>query len=140
MIKTKDTYKVFAAPLELTNTSEVGLRLNQIQGRTIVKITNSSTGLKTYCEALQIDANFRNKYNQPGRYPIEERTNAIVISKWYRDKLGIKNTQDSVDLIISSKNSFYWDFLLTINHPQVIVRQSAWLGLIGIVLGLVGLK
>lgn len=65
MIKIKDTYKVFAAPLELTNTSEVGLRLNQIQGRTIVKITNPSTGLKTYCEALQIDANFRKIYNQP---------------------------------------------------------------------------
>lgn len=54
-MQTKDTYKVFAAPLELTNISEVGLKLNQIQGRTIIKITNSSTGLKTYCEALQIE-------------------------------------------------------------------------------------
>ena len=131
--------KLFAALPEDVHQGWVWLQDPNLSARSIIKITNPENEKSFYCEALQIDANFRAIYNQLPRSTINNPLSAIVINGWYRARLGGLATQEDVSLTIEPCNSLYGRFMACIHHPQAVVRVAAWLGLISIFLGFFGL-
>ena len=131
--------KLFAALREDMHQGWVWLQYPNLSARSIIKITNSTIEKSIYCEALQIDANFRDIYNQSPRITIDNSQTAIVINGWYRAKLGGLPTQENIPLTIQPCDSMCGHFMACVDHPQTVVRVAAWLGLISIILGFVGL-
>lgn len=133
------TMKLFAALREDTQQGWVWLQDSSLPARSTVKITNPANGNVVYCEALQIDKNFLCAYNQSPRINIDNPQPALVINGWYRAALGGLLTQSEVSLSIRPSNCWWGKFKSCIDHPQIIVRVAAWLGVIGLFLGVVGL-
>lgn len=133
------TKKIYASLREDVQQGWVWLLDPSLPPRSVVKILNISTGKSIYCEALQIDSNFLDFYNNPSRFKISSPDEALVISQWYRASLGGLSTQSTVKLIIKPCNSFFGKFLACIHHPQIVVRVAAWLGFVSILLGLLSL-
>ena len=131
--------KLFATREEEAHQGWVWLQDPALPPRAIVCITNPTNGLSIYCEALQIDASFLLGYNSPPRLSITEPQDTLVIGAWYRAGLGGLTTQSDVLLEVKACKSWIGQFCACIHHPQVIVRLAAWLGGIGLLLGLVGL-
>lgn len=117
----------------------VWLKDDSISFRSIVKIYNPSTRKSIYCEALQLDRNYLDSYKKSTGREIVEPYDSLVISAWYRYKLGGLNAQENYSLTIIECNSLWSKFMACLDHPQAIVRVSSWLGLIGVVLGSIGL-
>lgn len=130
--------RLFAALREDIQQGWVWLKNSNLPARSIIKITNPNNGKHIYCEALQIDKNFLDFYNQPKRITIDEPQNALVIGGWYRAALGDLSTKSDVNLCIRPCNSLWGRFNACVHHPQIIVRVAAWLGLISVALGLLG--
>jgi hypothetical protein len=117
----------------------VWLKLPPLKSRDIVRITNTTNKLRIYCEALQIDGNFLRAYNQEKRIHITEPEKALVIGGWHRMLLGELKTKQDVDLKITPCNSYWGKLRACMQHPQLVVRISTNLGLIGLGLGILGL-
>jgi hypothetical protein len=130
--------KVFAALREDVQQNWVWLQDSSLPPRCPVKITNRSGGRSIFCEALQIDRNFLDFYNQGSRMRITDPANSIVIGAWFRAGLGGIATKADADLSVRPYNSWYGRFMACVDHPQTVVRVAAWLGLISVVLGVVG--
>ena len=131
--------KLFAALREDMHQGWVWLQYPNLSARSIVKITNPTNEKSIYCEALQIDSNFRAIYNQSPRIIIDNPQTAIVINGWYRARLGGLLTQENIPLTIKPCDSVCGRIMACIHHPQTVVRVAAWLGLISIILGFIGL-
>jgi len=131
--------KLFAARDEDSHQGWVWLQDPALPARSVIRIKNLENSLAVYCEALQIDQNFLNSYNQAGRFSITHPHQALVIGAWYRAALGGIATQTDVPLEIKPCNSCVGQFCACTHHPQVVVRLAAWLGGIGFVLGILGL-
>jgi hypothetical protein len=132
-------YKVYAALSEDINSGWVWVAHPEVPSRTVVRIVNQSNGKDIYCEALAIEPNFVSTYDSAGgTCPIKGAANAIVINAWYRMRLGDIRTQSSYDLTISPAENLWGRMQACIQHPQVVVRLSTWLGILGLCLGIVG--
>ena len=131
--------KLFAALREDMQQGWVWLLDPSLPARSIIKITHPVNRKSIYCETLQMETNFLAAYNQSPRITINNPQSAIVINDWYRTNLGGLATQEDVSLTIEPCNSLYGRFVACIHHPQAVVRVAAWLGLISIILGFVGL-
>lgn len=132
-------YKLFAALHQDSQQGWIWLQDARFIPRSIVKITNVENGKVIYCEALQIDQNFLSVYNHSPRFSISDPHSAIVINGWYRARLGAQSTQSDAQLEISPCNSLRGKFNACTNHPQVVVRVAAWMGGVGLLLGVIGL-
>jgi len=132
-------YKIFFSLFEEMNSGWVWIGTPKVNQRAIIKITNKENGKKIYCEALLIDNNFLNKYNNVPRIFIENSDNPIVINEWYRKKLGNIEAQSEYDLEIEEKDNLWGKLRACSHHPQIIVRTSTWLCIISAILGLLGL-
>ena len=131
--------KLFASLREDSHQGWVWLQDPSLPARSVIKIENPGNGKVVYCEALQIDKNFLDAYNQPPRFRINDPQEALVISGWYRAVLGGAPTQSEIQLSIKACNSWWGKFRACTQHPQTVVRVAAWLGAIGLFLGIVGL-
>lgn len=131
--------KIFPVLRDDIQQGVVWLSDEKLKSRAIIKITNRENKKSVYCEALQIDANFLKFYNQSPRNKISDCNNSIVIGGWYRAKLGGIKTKEDVSLSIKQCNWWWFNILACLQHPQIVVRVGAWLGIIGIGLGLVSL-
>jgi hypothetical protein len=104
-----------------------------------VKITNQGSKRSVFCEALQFERNFLAKYSgSPPRIAIDKPESAIVMSAWYRARLGDLETQHDYPLSVVSANSWYGKFRACADHPQTVVRVAVWLGVISVALGMSG--
>lgn len=130
--------KIYAAREEDAHQGWVWLQQPDLPQRGVVCIVNPATKVKVHCEALQIDSNFLDRYNQPPRWTINDPASALVIGEWFRAKLGTK-TQEHALLQIRPCRTWFGHFRACTDHPQVVVRVAAWLGGIGLALGIVGL-
>ena len=130
---------VFAALRDDFNQGWVWLQNPELPARSVVKITNCTNNKAVYCEALQIESNFLSEYNQSPRFPITDPSASIVLSYWYRAKLGGIATQSDLAFTIRPANSPWGKFRACTNHPQTVVRVAAWLGLISVLLGILSL-
>ena len=131
-------YTVYAALREDINTGWIWITNPAVASRSVVRVLNRENGKTVLCEALAIDANFLEIYNQSPRLSIPVGTNAVVLNDWYRKKLGSIPTQSSADLIISVEDNLCGRIRACTNHPQIVVRLATWLGVIGVILGVVG--
>ena len=128
--------RLFAALHEGAQQGWVWLQDPTLPARSLIRIKNPDNGKVVYCEALQIDENFLDTYNQKPRFTISTPKEALVISGWYRAALGGVSTQSDVHLSIKPCNSWWGKFKASTHHPQTVVRVAAWLGLISVILGL----
>jgi hypothetical protein len=139
-------YKIYAAEKEDVNQGWVWIGgCGHLHNRSVLKLTAKDTGKIVYCEMLSIDGdnNFLNDYNDPdkGRIPISDPKSALVASWWYRDKLGVKKG-DEVEIDVKTAKFCWCRFLFNLlacsDHPQVVLRFPAWLGIWSVILGAVG--
>ena len=91
--------KVFASLSEDINNGWVWVPENLFGKRTVVQIKNRNSRKVVFCEALQIGENYLKRYNTNDRtHRISDKNSFIVISEWYRKKLGIPETQTEIEL------------------------------------------
>lgn len=138
-------YYVLASLAEDINSGWCWIKGSDVSNRSLVQIKNKNNGKSIVCEALSVDRNFEKKY----RYGIPSQTNkelldmpnVVLMNAWYREKLGINDTQRNHSLQVSFVTK--WDVSKRIKactmHPQVAVRLSTWFGLVGIFVGTVSL-
>ena len=131
--------KIYASSMDDLAEGIVWLQRSGLPPRCVVKITNGEAGASVFCEALQIEKNFLDTYNQSPRFRIDEPESAIVMSAWFRARLGGLETQKSYLLTIDPANNASGKLRACFHHPQVVVRVAAWLGVISVGLGVVGL-
>lgn len=130
--------KVYAALYNDVSEGTVWLDSPGIEARDIVKITNTANGKSVVAEALKIDANYRRLYNNSGRFHIGEPSDSLVMSNWFRAKLGGIETQRDYPLSVR-KVKFFGGPRATRLHPQVTVRVAFWLGCLGVIIALIGI-
>ena len=132
--------KILAARRQDVNEGFVWLNRPGFPSRCIVRIKNPGNSKSVYCEALQIDDNFRNEYNDDTRrFQLDLTHDPIVISGWFRARLGDLERQKDYALEIAPCNGLWGKLRACMHHPQVVVRVGAWLGVISVGLGLVGI-
>ena len=132
-------YKIVAATRTDMNEGWVWLSGYNYAPRSIIRIRNKSNGKAIFCEALEIDDNFINEYNQPPRVHIKSDENTIVMNGWYRNRLGRIETKATHDLEVTEANGLCGKFFASTGHPQVVVRLATWLGVISVALGVVSI-
>jgi hypothetical protein len=101
-------------------------------------VENRGNGKVIYCEALQIDDNFRNEYNQLPRTSIPSTMPVAVMNAWYRHRLGDLETKKDHDLAITVSQTLCAKLRACFDHPQTIVRVAVWLACLSVGLGLLG--
>jgi hypothetical protein len=136
MIPWLNHYRIFAS---LHAESREGwVWLPQCAHLTSHNVRISSKGRAVVCERRIADKNFRRVYEGETNSSLPD-DNFIVISQWYRDRLGIFSTRTESTLLIEDAKTLkasYVDAFL--GHPSPIVRVSITLGLVSAVLGIIG--
>ena len=140
-------FTIYAALREDMNEGWVWLGgHNHLPNRSIIKLTNSKTSRHVFCEICKIedkkdgkDGNFIRSYNRKcgGRVPISDEKSALVISEWYRKRLGVEKDAD-VEIDVTAYRHF-GRIRACLCHPQNVVRVATWLGIIGVILGILPL-
>ncbi len=128
--------KVYAALRDDVGEGHVWFQRPGLPERCVVKITNK--GRSVYCEALQIEKNFLEAYNQSPRVTIDNPASSIVMSYWYRAHLGGLETQKSYPLTVKVAKPLWGQLRACMQHPHLVVRVAVWLGILSVVLGVVG--
>jgi hypothetical protein len=116
----------------------VWLQRPSLPPRCVVKITNPESKRSVYCEALQLEENFLQRYNQSPRFTITNPASSIVMSGWYRARLGGLQTQREYALEVVEANSWCGKIRSCLHHPQIVVRVAVWLGIVSVALGALG--
>jgi hypothetical protein len=104
-----------------------------------VRITNPENRHRVFCEASEIDPNFLLRYNQSPRSSIDEPAHSIVMSEWYRDRLGNLSKQTEIELELVLADNAWAGLRACLQHPQIVVRLSTKLAIVSVMLGLIGL-
>jgi hypothetical protein len=133
-------YRVYASLFEHMNDGFVWLKRPDLHTRSVVKITCSLAKSAVFCEALQLEENFLTQYNSSGlRAKIETPETSIVMSSWYRKRLGNLKTHHEYPLQIDIADSLWGKSRACMQHPQNVVRVAMWLGIVSVGLGALGL-
>jgi len=133
-------YKVYASLNEDIDTGRCWISTPKVPTRSIISM-KSESGKRTYCEAMQIESNFLNHYNVKAttkKIDLDTEPNVIVMSEWYRHRLGDLETQQEYEIEIASKDNYWAKFRACCHHPQIVVRLTTWLALLAIILGVIG--
>ena len=148
-------YTIYPCLYEDINSGIAWIPSGIIKERAIIIIKNEIKNESIYVDALSVDDNFINKWNE---YSVEEyiENNKILYRKkikrkkvtnydqyvylndWYRKKLHVKK-YEKIELKIEICNSLIGDIFALLQHPQAVVRISSKLGLLGVILGLLGI-
>lgn len=133
-------YTIYACLSEHISEGFVWLQKKELPNRGIVKILNEKSGKSIFCEALEIEQNFLNKYNAESsrRIKIKDPESSIVLNGWYRVRLGDISTKCQYPLQICSANTPYGQIRACMQHPQVVVRVAVCLGILSLFLGVLG--
>jgi hypothetical protein len=141
-----DNFLILAALASEMKEGWVWLPLSANWSTDLVRITYHDRSV--ICERRVVDANFRRLYEQTTRMSLSAVENFIVMNAWYRQRLGINDTQISLPLEIKEENGFWASHVSVFReHPQAVVRTnilvamvSIGLGILGLVLGLASLR
>jgi hypothetical protein len=136
-------YTIYASLREEINSGWVWVNNppQEFKQRGVVCISRSDPRKKVYCEILRVDANYREYYNKTidgVRKTIEVDTTILIMSEWYRKKLGDLSTQSIYELQITEVDKLHGKLKACLHHPQVVVRVATWLGIISVIEGLIG--
>ena len=131
--------KVFASLSEDINNGWVWVPESLVGERAVVRIKNSDSGKVVFCEALQIGENYLKRYNtNDSTYRINDRNGSIVMSEWYRKRLGIPDTRIEIEFEVIKKDNLWGQLRASLHHPQIVVRLAMKLAIISVVLGAIG--
>lgn len=130
--------KIYASFDDDISEGFVWIKKPGLPARCLVKIRTSEGRHSVVCEALQLEDNFLHRYNQPPRLTIDDPESSIVMSGWYRARLGGLETQKEYALKITSTRCWWGRIRACMDHPQIVVRVAVWLGVLSITLGVVG--
>ncbi len=130
--------KIYASLDDHIGEGFVWLQRPGLPARCVVKITNPEAKRAVFCEALQLEENFLKRYNHPPRYTIKHPGSSMVMSAWYRIRLGGLETQREYALEVTAADSWCGKIRACVHHPQIVVRVAVWLGLLSVVLGALG--
>ena len=131
-------YKIFAATKDEKDSGWVWIKDPDLPTRSIVSIRLEANHKKIYCEALQIEKNFLDNYNQKPRFKISNPTETIVMNHWYRSFLSNISTQEKYYFKITPENHWFGKLYSCIQHPQIVIRAATWLAILSVILGGVG--
>ncbi len=130
--------KVYAALTDDISEGHVWVERPGFPERCVVKIRNRGNGQTVFCEALQFETNFLNQYNQSPRATIENPAYSIVMSYWYRARLGGLETQKDYPLDVTAAPPLWGQIRASMQHPQLVIRVAVWLGIVSVALGVLG--
>jgi hypothetical protein len=123
-------YEVFAALHEESASPWVWLSTPSFPSRTLVRIRHERKSV--WCDYRLIDKNFVTVYNErENTRKIQEPASAIVISDWYRSRLGVE-TGKSVRLEVVACDNWWCELNLYRHHPDRIGRLAASLGILSV--------
>jgi len=134
-------YMIYPSMYEDIDAGWVWISSRPCKNRCVVRITNVSNGCRTFCEALEIDQGFLNRYNQSPRCTIQNSGKSLVISEWYRNRLDVQKGTEADLEVVAPKGLVAGRvarLLCCLQHPQTVVQISTWLGIISFILGVVG--
>jgi hypothetical protein len=138
---TRKKYNVYPALSEDMNAPYIWASDLSIHQRPLAKITNTNTGDSIVCQVLNIDHNFRNKYNgSPNTKNLSETDPVVVMSEWYRRLLGISK-DDNPELEIGPKCQWFpcqAQIKASYSHPDYNIRLAVTLAIVSVFLGVVG--
>lgn len=130
-------YKVF--PALHSESREGWVWLPQCANLTARNIRIRNRGTSIVCERRLADANFRTIYGSETGKTLPDNSNFIVMSSWYRERLGILATQIECTLDLQDAGNLRDKHVYTfLDHPNPAVRVSILMGLISLFLGFVG--
>lgn len=134
-------FTIYAALLEETKAGWIWIpKTNDIKSD-LIKVTNPVKKKTIVCECRVIDDNFIDDYNKRRTKRIKKNEmNNIVVSEYYRNKLGDIKTEQQVELIVEESGNGikgYIDRYLNapFNHPDVYVRITARVAVWSLFLG-----
>jgi hypothetical protein len=122
-------YRVLVALVHDVTEGLVWANTEGLDPRSVIRIKNKLNGRKVYCECLEIDENFLEEYNKPPRVFLQRDNNTIVMSEWYRKKLGGLRTKEEYDLSIKRSNNWWGQLCACLHHPQIVVRLAITIAL-----------
>jgi len=132
-------HKIFVALHEEANEGWVWIPKGIVpSGSNLICLKNTQNGRKVYCSCRTIDENFQEYYNDENRrtHKISKNDNPIVISGYYRNKLGLESNYEYELDITSTRNPINWIRAL-VNHPNNAIQLATWLAIISIFIGIV---
>src|ERR1039457_6779326 len=118
-------FKIYAAPTEDVNQGWVRLGNCGLPHRSVVRLSAHAISKHVYCEVLTLEDNFIANYNERERtvkIKIEELQSTLVVSEWYRKKLGDLKTKTESDIDVTPANCLWGQIRACLDHPQVVVR------------------
>jgi hypothetical protein len=133
-------YKIYVALHEEAKEGWVWLPFDSNLSADYASIRYPGTGWSVVCERRIIDKNYRNVYNSTGgTIHLAENGRFVVMSAWYRQKLGIFDTEPDVPLEIKDATGWPAMYRASRQHPSPAIRISISLALLSVFLGLAGL-
>lgn len=132
--------KVFAGLQEESNSGWMWIpQISGIHSRDHVKVTQAKHSV--ICIARLIDENFVKRYNHSPRKKIRQDGTAIVISEYYRDKLGAISTETEYHFRIKRIGTLNLvsKTRALLQHPDNTSKIAGWLAIVSIILSFVGL-
>lgn len=132
-----DHYLILAALDSETKEGWVWLPLSAKWNTSIVLIKFHDRSV--ICERRVADANFRRLYQRETGVTLPAE-NFVVINAWYRQHLGINDTQVTLPLEIEEEDGFWANHVSVFRqHPQALVRTNILIALASIGLGILSL-
>lgn len=132
-------YKVYVALHEEARECWVWLPFDSSLSADYVSIRYPGTGWSVVCERRVIDKNFRDVYNSAGgTIPLPDSGQFVVMNAWYRQRLGLLDTDPDVSLEIRDARGWLAMYRASRQHPSPAIRISICLALLSVFLGFIG--
>jgi hypothetical protein len=133
------SYKIYVALDAEKKEGWVWLPFDAGLSAEFVAIRNPANGWKIVCERRTVDENFRDVYNSTGgTIHLPEAGRFIVMSAWYRQRLGILDTKPDVPLEVSNSTGWLAMYRASRQHPSPAIRMSISLAALSVFLGIAG--
>lgn len=103
---------------------------------THIFLKNRTNGRRVVCEQRLVDDNFRRIYNANPRAPLPHGEDFLVVSAYYRERLGLPSVAESApDLEVLPSRGPIAGLRAGMAHPSSAIRTATWLGLLSLALG-----
>ena len=134
-------YTIYDSPKEESNEGCIWIKQSGIPQRSIVRVKLKASGKCIFCEAMQMDYAFLRDFERkhPGGLKVDHPDQSIVMNEWYRSCLNNLKIKNCYNMEIESANHLWGRINACLQHPQISVRSTAWLGITSLGLGASGL-
>lgn len=139
----KKRYKVFASLYDDLNSGWIWIPVQKdLKSMDYIEIKTTLNKKRVICNCRIIDDNFRHLYNQRHTNKIDDTNSAIVISYYYRYKLGELKTGQEYEFEIRRLKSFIplcTEIRANLQHPDNVVKLATCLALLSVLLAILSI-